>query len=92
MIRAKATQLRSSSSGVLSHESLRLPRGLPSESISPTARSFIVPVPGGYAVLQPVALAGGRMAVTEVYVPAAAVSRGVAACSMIVTPVTTAWT
>jgi signal transduction histidine kinase len=43
------------------------------------ARSFIAPVPGGYAVLQPVALGRGRLAVTEVYVPAAAVSRGVAA-------------
>jgi signal transduction histidine kinase len=43
------------------------------------ARSFIASVPGGYAVLQPVALGGGRLAVTEVYVPAAQVSRGVAA-------------
>jgi len=43
------------------------------------ARSFITPVPGGYAVLQPVALGGGRLAVTEVYVPAAEVSRGVTA-------------
>jgi len=34
------------------------------------ARSFIASVPGGYyAVLQPVALGGGRLAVTEVYVP-----------------------
>jgi signal transduction histidine kinase len=41
------------------------------------ARSFIASVPGGYAVLQPVALGGGRLAVTEVYVPAAQVSRGV---------------
>jgi signal transduction histidine kinase len=45
---------------------------------STAARSFIAPVPGGYAVLQPVALAGGMLAVTEVYVPAAEVSRGVA--------------
>jgi signal transduction histidine kinase len=43
------------------------------------ARSFIAPVPGGYAVLQPVALSGGRIAVTEVFVPTADVSRGVAA-------------
>jgi signal transduction histidine kinase len=43
------------------------------------ARSFIAPVPGGYAVLQPVALGGGRLAITEVYVPAADVSRGVTA-------------
>jgi signal transduction histidine kinase len=42
-----------------------------------SARSFIAPVPGGYTVLQPVALAGGNLAVTEVYVPAADVSRGV---------------
>lgn len=43
------------------------------------ARSYITPVSGGYAVLQPVALAGGQLAVTEVYVPAADVSHGVAA-------------
>jgi signal transduction histidine kinase len=43
------------------------------------ARSFITPVPGGYVVLQPVALGSGRLAVTEVYVPAAEVSRGVTA-------------
>ena len=42
-----------------------------------TARSFIAPVPGGYTVLQPVALAGGSLAVTEVFVPDAEVSRGV---------------
>ena len=51
------------------------------------ARSFIAPVPGGYAVLQPVALGGGRLAVTEVYVPAAAVSRGVAASWAVMTAV-----
>ena len=51
------------------------------------ARSFIAPVPGGYAVLQPVALAGGSMAVTEVYVPAAAVSRGVAASWAVMTAI-----
>ena len=51
------------------------------------ARSFITPVPGGYAVLQPVALAGGSMAVTEVYVPAAAVSRGVAASWAVMTAI-----
>ena len=39
------------------------------------ARSFIAPVPGGYTVLQPVALGDGRLAVTEVYVPAAEVSQ-----------------
>ena len=51
------------------------------------ARSFITPVPGGYAVLQPVALAGSRMAVTEVYVPAAEVSRGVAASWAVMTAI-----
>jgi signal transduction histidine kinase len=51
------------------------------------ARSFIAPVPGGYAVLQPVALGGGRLAVTEVYVPAAQVSRGVAASWAVMTGV-----
>jgi signal transduction histidine kinase len=49
------------------------------------ARSFIAPVPGGYAVLQPVALSGGRLAVTEVYVPAADVSRGVTASWAVMT-------
>jgi signal transduction histidine kinase len=49
------------------------------------ARSFIAPVPGGYAVLQPVALGGGRLAVTEVYVPAAEVSRGVTASWAVMT-------
>ena len=51
------------------------------------ARSFIAPVPGGYTVLQPVALADGRLAVTEVYVPAAAVSRGVAASWAVMTAI-----
>ena len=51
------------------------------------ARSFIAAVPGGYAVLQPVALGGGRLAVTEVYVPAADVSRGVAASWAVMTAV-----
>jgi signal transduction histidine kinase len=49
------------------------------------ARSFIAPVPGGYTVLQPVALSGGRLAVTEVYVPAADVSRGVTASWAVMT-------
>jgi signal transduction histidine kinase len=51
------------------------------------ARSFIAPVPGGYAVLQPVALSGGRLAVTEVYVPAAEVSRGVTASWAVMTAI-----
>jgi signal transduction histidine kinase len=50
-----------------------------------TARSFIAPVPGGYTVLQPVALAGGSLAVTEVFVPDAAVSRGVTASWAVMT-------
>jgi signal transduction histidine kinase len=49
------------------------------------ARSFIAPVPGGYTVVQPVALAGGSLAVTEVYVPAAEVSRGVTASWAVMT-------
>jgi signal transduction histidine kinase len=51
------------------------------------ARSFIAPVPGGYAVLQPVALGSGRLAVTEVYVPDAVVSRGVTASWAVMTAV-----
>ena len=51
------------------------------------ARSFIAPVPGGYAVLQPVALGSGRLAVTEVYVPDAEVSRGVTASWAVMTAV-----
>ena len=51
------------------------------------ARSFITPVPGGYAVLQPVALSGGSMAVTEVYVPAAATTTGVAASWTVMTAI-----
>src|SRR5262249_50840587 len=43
------------------------------------ARSFITPVPGGYAVLQPVALGGGGRAAPGFSVPAAVVSRGVTA-------------
>jgi len=51
------------------------------------ARSFIAPVTGGYVVLQPVALSGGRLAVTEVYVPAEDVSRGVTAAWAVMTAV-----
>jgi signal transduction histidine kinase len=51
------------------------------------ARSFIAPVADGYVVLQPVALSGGRLAVTEVYVPAAQVSRGVTASWAVMTAV-----
>ena len=45
----------------------------------------IAAVPGGYTVLQPVALADGRLAVTEVYVPAATVSQGVTASWAVMT-------
>ena len=51
------------------------------------ARSFIAPVPGGYTVLQPVALGSGRLAITEVYVPAAQVSRGVTASWAVMTAI-----
>jgi signal transduction histidine kinase len=51
------------------------------------ARSFIAPVPGGYTVLQPVALAGGSLAITEVFVPAADISRGVTAAWAVMTAV-----
>ena len=40
-----------------------------------SAQSFTAAVLGGYVVLQPVALGAGRLAITEVYVPAADVSR-----------------
>lgn len=40
-------------------------------------RSLVTTVPGGYVVLQPVALGGAQGAITEVYVPAAQVSKGV---------------
>jgi signal transduction histidine kinase len=49
--------------------------------------SFIAPVAGGYAVLQPVALDASGLAVTEVYVPAAEVSRGVFASWAVMTAV-----
>ena len=52
--------------------------------------SFIAPVPGGYVVLQPVALDASRIAVTEVYVPAAEVSRGVFASWAVMTAVAVA--
>ena len=52
--------------------------------------SFIAPVPGGYVVLQPVALDASGLAVTEVYVPAAEVSRGVFASWAVMTAVAVA--
>lgn len=53
-------------------------------------RSFIAPVPGGSVVLQPVALGAGTLAVTEVYVPASELSRGVAASWAVMTAVAVA--
>ncbi|MFD9127842.1 sensor histidine kinase, partial [Kitasatospora sp. NPDC059571] len=44
---------------------------------SGTVRSFTVKVPGGYALLQPVAVESGRIAVVEVYVAEADLTRGV---------------
>jgi signal transduction histidine kinase len=43
-----------------------------------SARSFAVPGPGGYLLFQPVALAGGRLAVIQVFLPGAELTRGVA--------------
>jgi signal transduction histidine kinase len=50
-------------------------------------QSFIAPAPGGSVLLQPVVLDAGRLAVIEVWVPAAAVSRGVAASWTVMTAV-----
>ena len=52
-----------------------------------SAQSFTAAVPGGYVVLQPVALGTGRLAITEVYLPAADVSRGVLASWAVMTAV-----
>ncbi|AUG77478.1 histidine kinase [Kitasatospora sp. MMS16-BH015] len=41
-------------------------------------RSFTVRAPGGFALLQPVTVDGGRVAVVEVYVPEGDLTRGVA--------------
>src|ERR1700728_2387035 len=54
------------------------------------AESFTAPVPGGYVVLQPVALGAGRLAVTEVYLPAAEVTSGVGASWAVMTAVAVA--
>ena len=54
------------------------------------AASFTAPAPGGYVVLQPVALDAGRLAVTEVYLPAAEVSSGVAVSWAVMTAVAVA--
>jgi signal transduction histidine kinase len=55
-----------------------------------SASSFTAEVPGGYVVFGQAALGAGRLAVTEVYVPAAAVSRGVAASWAVMTVVAVA--
>ena len=52
--------------------------------------SFTAPAPGGYVVLQPVALGAGKLAVTEVYLPAAEVSSGVGASWAVMTAVAVA--
>lgn len=54
------------------HASLALVRTAVSK-----AESFRASVPGGYAVVQPVSLAGGTLAVIEVFIPSAEVTRGV---------------
>jgi signal transduction histidine kinase len=59
-------------------------------AVAATARSFTAPAPGGWVVLQPVALGAGQLAVTEVYVPAAAVTRGVAESWTVMTAVAAA--
>jgi signal transduction histidine kinase len=55
--------------------------------VAARARSVIAPVPGGSVVLQPVALGAGRLAITEVYVPAGQLSSGVAASWAVMTAV-----
>ncbi|MGI5168192.1 sensor histidine kinase [Spirillospora sp. CA-253888] len=53
-------------------------------------RSHTVRVAGGYALLQPVALEGGRTAVVEVHLPAADLSRGVWKAWLVMTAVAAA--
>jgi signal transduction histidine kinase len=55
--------------------------------VASAGRAVTAAVPGGSVLLQPVALGMGRLAVIEVYVPAAAVSRGVAASWTVMTAV-----
>jgi signal transduction histidine kinase len=52
--------------------------------------SFVAPAPGGYVLFQPVALGASRLAVTEVYVPSAEVSKGVLASWAVMTAVAVA--
>jgi signal transduction histidine kinase len=53
-------------------------------------RSFAAHVPGGFALLQPVALDHGRIAVVEVFLPGADLSRGVWAAWAVMTCVAVA--
>ncbi|WP_067482208.1 sensor histidine kinase [Actinomadura hibisca] len=53
-------------------------------------RSHTARVPGGYALLQPVALEGGQTAVVEVHLPAADLSRGVWKAWLVMTAVAAA--
>ncbi|WP_274558903.1 sensor histidine kinase [Streptomyces spiramyceticus] len=50
-------------------------------------RASISEVPGGYALLQPTAVASGRIAVVEVYVPEGDVSNGVATAWLVLSGV-----
>jgi signal transduction histidine kinase len=49
------------------------------DGTSSLGRASTVPVPGGYALLQPTAVSSGSVAVVEVFVPDADVTRGVSA-------------
>lgn len=53
------------------------------DAASARGRAATVKVPGGYALLQPVAVESGDVAVVEVYVPNEAVTRGVATAMLI---------
>ncbi|WP_170290801.1 sensor histidine kinase [Kitasatospora atroaurantiaca] len=50
-------------------------------------RSFTVHVPGGFALLQPVAVDGGRVAVVEVYVAESDLTRGVSTAWLVLSVV-----
>jgi signal transduction histidine kinase len=54
------------------------------------AQSSRTPVPGGYAVFQPVSLSGRRLALVEVFLPAAQVGHGVLQSWLIMTAVAAA--
>ncbi|MFC4511534.1 sensor histidine kinase [Streptomyces ehimensis] len=66
--------------GTGAREAYRIGRGRAASRDVETARSgrsAVAPVPGGYVLLQPTALAAGEFAVVEVYVPHEAVGAGV---------------